>query len=67
MFIALYIFYALAQAILIARYHIKEETAPVALVVIMTIFAPIVSALLLLGGFVEAVKWLVTYRPKDKQ
>lgn len=67
MFIALYIFYALAQAILIARYHVKEETAPVLLVFLLTIFAPIVSALLLLGGFTEAVKWLVTYRPKDKQ
>lgn len=69
MFIALYILYALMQAILTARYvmRAKEGDAPVFMVVMMTLFAPLVTAFLVCGGFGEAVTWMVTYRPKGKQ
>lgn len=67
MITALYILYALAQAILVARYGFEEKDSPVTAVVLMSVFAPLVSVGLLGTGFYEGVKWLVTYRPKDKQ
>ncbi len=67
MILTLYVIYALVQAILTARYAFEEKDAPVFAVVLMTIFAPLVSAALLVAGFYEGVKWLVTYRPKGKQ
>lgn len=67
MYIALYIFYALVQAIVTARYALHEEESPVGSVIIMTIIAPIVTVALLGCGFYEAVTWLVTYHPAKKQ
>lgn len=62
MTITLYILYAFVQAILVTRY-VMGEKEPVGSVIVCSIFAPVVSVILLLGGFCEAVKWLVTYRP----
>ena len=67
MITALYVLYAFIQAVLTARYVFKEDESPVFAVVLMTIFAPLVSVGLLCGGFYKGVKWLVTYRPKGKQ
>ena len=61
---ALYILYAVVQAILVARYGMKEKDHPVLLVVGATIFAPVVSALVILWAAGEAIKWLVTYKQK---
>lgn len=67
MYIAAYIFYALVQAVLTARYGLEEKDSPVGTVVLMAVLAPIVSVILVGCGFYEGVKWLVTYRPKEKQ
>jgi len=67
MYIALYIIYALVQAVLIARYVMKEETAPVLLVVLLSIFAPLVSIIAAFTGIGKGIKWLVTYRPEEKK
>ncbi len=66
MLFALYVLYAFVQAILVARYVIQDETAPVLMVMIMTVFAPIVSAGMTIHYGGEAIKWLVTYKPKKK-
>lgn len=63
---ALYILYALVQAILVARYLLQEKDYPVVIVIIMTLLAPIVSILLAGAAFFEAIKWLVTYRSPGK-
>lgn len=65
MYIGIYIFYALVQAILIARYAMKEQSDPVMLVVLLSIFAPAVSIIAFLSGAGAGIKWLVTYRPKE--
>jgi hypothetical protein len=64
MFVALYILYAFVQAILVARYVIQDQTAPVLLVLVMTIFAPIASIGMIIHYGGAAIAWLVTYRPK---
>lgn len=64
MYLTLYIFYAVVQAILIARYGIEEETSPVLLVALLSTFAPLVSVIVLFTGVGVGIKWLVTYRPK---
>lgn len=61
--IALYILYAFAQGVFTAR-AIDDRTAPVFMVVLCMIFAPVVSLLWILAGFSEAVKFLVTYGKK---
>jgi hypothetical protein len=67
MYIALYIIYALVQAIVIARYVMKEQTAPVLLVFLLSLFAPIVSIIAMFTGIGEGIKWLVTYRPSGEK
>ena len=62
MLFALYILYALVQAILIARYGMPKDDGPVLMVVLMTIFAPIVSIISIGFAFHYAVTWLVTYK-----
>ena len=64
-----YVIYALAQAILIARYvfQAKEEDGPVMWVVIMALLAPLTSIALAVFGFYTAVTWLVTYKSKDTE
>jgi hypothetical protein len=62
----LYLLYALVQGILVARYILEEKDAPVGAVILLTIFAPLVSVFVVGGAFFEAIKWLVTYRPKKK-
>lgn len=58
--IAIYILYALIQGILVNRYYLKDTAAPVAAVVMMTIFAPVVSFLVVLGTFAEIIRRLAT-------
>ena len=64
MYVAIYILYALTQGILINRYYIEDTTAPVFMVIIMAVFAPLVSIMAVLTAFVEGVKWLATPRVK---
>jgi hypothetical protein len=40
--------------------------APVFSVVMMTVFAPLASSAAIIVGLGTAIKWLVTYRPKDE-
>ena len=62
MIAGLYILYALVQAILLARYAMPKEDSPVGMVVIMALFAPIVSVITA-GSLIHfAIKWLVTYK-----
>jgi hypothetical protein len=65
----LYIFYALVQAVILARYgfEIEEKDSPVFAVVMMAIFAPIMTAVSVCCGFYYAVNWLVTYHPGPKK
>lgn len=68
--IALYILYAFVQAILLARYAMPKDDAlgvvlddaPVGMVFIMTLFAPIVSIITAGSMMHFAIKWLVTYK-----
>ena len=65
MMIALYILYALVQAILIARYGFSptdKDDAPVFTVAMMTIFAPLVSIVSVGFALHYAITWLVTYK-----
>lgn len=59
--IACYFVYALLQSIILAR-QLKEKTDPVAVVVGLSLFAPLISVILVIG----AIRWLlikaVTYR-----
>lgn len=66
MTVGLYILYALVQAILIARYGFdaEERDGPVFMVVMMSIFAPLVSVAAAGFGIHFSIKWLVTYGKK---
>lgn len=63
-----YVLYALTQAILVARYiaQAKEKDNPVCMVVIMMLFAPVVTIGLAIFAFYAAVMWLVTYRSSEE-
>lgn len=67
MYMTLYILYAVAQAILAARYGFKleEKDNPVFAVSLMAIFAPVTTLFLIGSGLYEGIMWLVTYRPKN--
>jgi uncharacterized ion transporter superfamily protein YfcC len=65
MYLALYILYALIQGILINRYYIEDTTAPVFMVIIMALLAPVVTALAILTAFAEGIKRLATPRTKQ--
>ena len=64
--VALYILYALVQAILVARYGLgpKDRDDPVFTVVLMTVFAPLVSIVVAGCSIHYAITWLVTYGKK---
>jgi heme/copper-type cytochrome/quinol oxidase subunit 4 len=66
---ALYIVYALVQAVLVARYFLEltENDSPVFAVVLMTIFAPLVSIGMAITAVGVAIEWLVTYRGKKSK
>ncbi len=66
MLFALYVLYAFVQAVLIARYIIEDDTAPVLLVMGMTLFAPVATLGMIVHYGGEANKWLVTYKPRKK-
>jgi len=68
LFNTLYVIYALAQAILTARYllQIQEKDGPVFWVVVMTLLAPVTSIALAGFAFYAGVVWLVTYRTAEK-
>ena len=66
----LYVIYALAQAILIARYllEIKPKDGPVFWVCVMALLAPVTTLAVAGFAFYAGVVWLVTYRsPKEKE
>lgn len=67
--IAIYIVYAIAQAILAARYlfQLEEKDQPVFATIMMAVFAPFVSVGLLIYGAYEGINWLVTYRGKEEE
>jgi hypothetical protein len=60
--VTLYILIAIVQAVLVARYSMPKDDGPVLMVVLMMIFAPIVSIVALGFAFHHAVTWLVTYK-----
>lgn len=57
----IYMIFAFAQAIVVAR-AMKEKTAPGLMVFALCLFAPLVTVALFCDGISGAVKWLVTYK-----
>jgi uncharacterized membrane protein len=61
MLIGLYLLYAFIQAVIFAR-AAYERDHPVLLVFGLTLFAPMVTVVLLFYSIGDGIKWLVTYR-----
>lgn len=57
LWIFVYAVYALTQGILVNRFLVKDETAPVLMVMVTAAMAPLVTVFLIFGAVYEAIKW----------
>lgn len=62
MYVIFYILYAVIQGILINRFYIKDTTAPGAIVVVMSLFAPLATVLVVGSVVFDGITWLATPR-----